>query len=101
MIQNYYTSEYLEFNEELQKVITVEIGEKYLDWGKPGLQVTKKAKCRLCEEKDFSSSKYLKKQWMMFHERHPMCVEDDQGILLEGGLASTETKAFTINIKKC
>ena len=38
---------------------------------------------------------------MMFRERHPLCLDEDNEIVLEGGLSSTHTKAFTINIKKC
>ena len=38
---------------------------------------------------------------MMFKERHPLCLDEDNEIVLEGGLSSTHTKAFTINIKKC
>ena len=72
-----------------------------MDWGKPGQDVDVIAKSRPCEKKDFNETKYLLDQWMMFHERHPLCVDDDNEIFLEGGLSSTKTKAFTININKC
>jgi hypothetical protein len=55
----------------------------------------------LCEAKDFDASKFLVSQWMMFMDRHPMCLDDNNDIILKGGMASTHTKALTINVKKC
>jgi len=41
--------------------------------------------------KDFMGSDYLLDQWMMFGKRHPLCLDEDNDVILEGGMASTHT----------
>ena len=40
---------------------------------------------------DFNETEYLLDEWMMFMERHPLCIDDDNEINLEGGKSSTTT----------
>ena len=72
-----------------------------IDWSRPGKDTQIVAKNNLCKEDDFDGSEYLQNQWNMFKDRYPLCLDSENDIMLSGGKASNNTKAFSINIKKC
>ena len=59
LIRDHYTGLYLKYDDELKKIITIEMGQKLLDWGKPGKDTETVARLKLCEESDFNGSQYL------------------------------------------
>jgi len=74
------------------------MGQKHIDWARPGKDIDVVAKTKPCEGKDFGETKYLKDQWMMFGDRTPLCLDGDNEVRLEGGMSSKYTKAFSISI---
>ena len=103
LVQNYYTGKYLKYDAELKRIIKIEMGQKLIDWARPGKEIHEEVRNKHCEGRDFSGSKYLANQWMMFEERHPLCLhrDHDNSVTLKGGMSSTSTKAFSIVVKKC
>ena len=53
-----------------------------IDWARPGKFGVEESDFRLCEAADFDASKFLAGQWMMFQDRHPMCLSEDNDIIL-------------------
>ena len=60
MIQDYYTGEYLKYDDDLKKYIDIKMGQMLIDWARPGKFGVQEADFKLCTSEDFGSSKYLK-----------------------------------------